>query len=249
MWTRRELKSSAKDFLRDNYWKAFVVCLIVSILTGFTMTGMGQNIYGDIEPPIEAYPMAGYSSSMANATSNFLMLGLSGIFGIISFLILIFFRNILEVGKSRFFLNGFKGNANIGDIFTIFSSRGYFNIVVTQLLKEVYIVLWSLLFIIPGIIKRYEYRMIPYILAERPDLERKEVFNLSRELTYGHKFDIFILDLSFIGWKIVAALFFGIGLLFLTPYIEATNAKLYEKLKEIGTDRNEHYSENFKVNY
>lgn len=77
----------------------------------------------------------------------------------------------------------------------------------------------------------YEYRFVPYIIAENPGLDHNRVLNLSRKMTSGQKLDIFILDLSFIGWFLLGALFFGIGILFVQPYYDAVNAELYQKLK------------------
>ena len=77
----------------------------------------------------------------------------------------------------------------------------------------------------------YEYRFVPYIMAEKPDLDHNRALNLSREMTAGQKLDIFILDLSFLGWFFLGALFFGIGILFVQPYYDAVNAELYQKVK------------------
>ena len=98
-------------------------------------------------------------------------------------------------------------------------------------LKDLYIFLWSLLFIIPGIVKSYEYRFIPYILAENPNISVDEAFKLSKSMTDNQKGDIFILDLSFFGWYLLGMLTI-IGTVFVTPYHEATNAQLYFKIKE-----------------
>lgn len=93
----------------------------------------------------------------------------------------------------------------------------------------------SLLFIIPGIIKSYEYRMVAYILADQPELTRKEAFELSRKMMNGNKWNAFVLDLSFIGWGFLTAITFGIlGIFYVNPYIQHTNAALYLKLKEVN---------------
>ena len=81
-----------------------------------------------------------------------------------------------------------------------FRSGHYGNIVLTMFLRDLYIVLWTLLFIVPGIVKSYEYMMVPYILAENPGMDQKEVFQISREMMNGQKWNAFVLDLSFIGW-------------------------------------------------
>ena len=99
-------------------------------------------------------------------------------------------------------------------------------------LRNLFTFLWSLLFIIPGIIKFYEYRMIPYILAENPTLSYKEAFELSKKMMYGQKWKTFVLDLSFIGWYILSLLTFGLLIIFwIAPYMRATNVELYVCLK------------------
>lgn len=96
---------------------------------------------------------------------------------------------------------------------------------------NLYIFLWFLLLIIPGIIKSYEYMFIPYLLAENPDMDIKEVFKKSKEMTNNQKGNMFVLDLSFIGWYFLGALII-IGAVFVAPYHEATRAQLYFELKE-----------------
>ena len=98
-------------------------------------------------------------------------------------------------------------------------------------LKELKIVLWSLLFVIPGIIKAYEYLMVPYILAENPNIDSKRAFQMSRDMMKGEKWDTFVLELSFLGWTLLGVLACGIGSLFVAPYMQATFTELYEVLK------------------
>ena len=94
------------------------------------------------------------------------------------------------------------------------------------------ILLWSFLFIIPGIIKSYEYYMVPYILSENPKISSKRAFEISKEMTDREKFDIFWLSLSFFGWYLLGSLTCGIGNLFVEPYIQATFAELYQVERE-----------------
>ena len=84
----------------------------------------------------------------------------------------------------------------------------------------------------PGVIKAYEYSMIPYLLAENPNLSASQAFSLSKQMTTGQKMDLFVLDLSFLGWIILGALCCGIGLLFVQPYPEATKTEVYLILKQ-----------------
>ena len=99
-------------------------------------------------------------------------------------------------------------------------------------LKGLYETLWSMLFIIPGIIKSYSYWMVPYITAANPNLSASRAFEISKKTMNGNKWRTFVLQLSFIGWDLLAALTFGIGYYFLAPYKETTYAELYAALKE-----------------
>ena len=109
----------------------------------------------------------------------------------------------------------------------------YANGIITMLLRTVFTALWTLLLIIPGIIKSYEYRMIPYILAENPDLEWREVFSISRRMMDGEKWNAFILDLSFLGWAFLSAITLGlVGIFYVNPYKGLTDAALYMALRE-----------------
>ena len=113
-----------------------------------------------------------------------------------------------------------------------FGKGRYGNVVKTMFLKSLYQGLWSLLFIIPGIVKGYEYRMIPYILAENPEVEPSEAFELSKQMMSGEKWNAFVLDLSFLGWIILSIFTCGIlALFYVNPYIYMTDAELYETLK------------------
>ena len=100
-----------------------------------------------------------------------------------------------------------------------------------MLLMVVYTLLWSLLLIIPGIIKYFSYAMTPFILADKPELTANEAIELSMKMMDGHRLDFFILCLSFIGWSILAIFTLGIGYLWLAPYMYTTMAAFYEDVK------------------
>jgi uncharacterized membrane protein len=117
--------------------------------------------------------------------------------------------------------------------------------VLTQFLKSLYTLLWTLLLIIPGIVKHYEYRMIPYLLADFPEMSKDDAFRISKEMMNGNKMNAFILDLSFIGWHILSAVTLGIvGIFYVNPYVNATNAELYLTLKKqhFGTNSTSYYN-------
>jgi uncharacterized membrane protein len=99
--------------------------------------------------------------------------------------------------------------------------------IVANILMGIFIFLWALLFIIPGIIKYYAYSMTHFIIADEPDIDFMEAIRKSQELMKGHKFRLFKLQLSFIGWFILGALAFGIGLFFVYPYFQLAHANFY----------------------
>lgn len=121
-----------------------------------------------------------------------------------------------------------KGYSRFSDIF------------LTLLLREIYIGLWTLLLIVPGIVKSYSYAMTAYILQDDPNCKYDEAICRSMSMMQGHKMDLFLLDLSFIGWAILSLFTLGIGFLFLTPYWQTARAKFYEELvgieKGYGTE-------------
>lgn len=158
----------------------------------------------------------------------FVYVGIAAIIAAIVFFIL---GCVVMVGYSQFNLNLTKGEkVELGLLFGYFSY--WKNTVITQLVKNIYVFLWSLLLIIPGIIAGYKYAMVSYILAEYPEMEYKEVLQRSAAMMDGNKWRLFCLQFSFIGWDILASLTFGIGYLWLKPYKEAANAAFYQEVSK-----------------
>lgn len=104
------------------------------------------------------------------------------------------------------------------------------------LLQELFVFLWSLLFVIPGVIMAYAYSMAIYVANDNPELSAMDAIRKSRELMDGHKWDLFVLDLSFIGWIFLCLLTCGIGFIFLAPYIEMAHVEFYRELTEQATE-------------
>ena len=119
---------------------------------------------------------------------------------------------------------------NASDLFGGFKDYG--RILLTMLLTDIYIFLWSLLFVIPGIIKYYSYSMVPYVLRDYPDLSFDEAIEQSMHMMSGFKSKLFMLDLSFIGWAILCVFTLGIGFFWLMPYVYTNHALFYEDLQE-----------------
>lgn len=169
----------------------------------------------------------------------FAALAIFGITFIIIFLILmsvvilldVFICNPIEVGCKRFYVRNLNESAQVGNVGFAFDNH-YKNITKTMFFRDLYTILWTLLFIIPGIVKSYEYQMIPYLLAENPQMSREQAFAESKRMMSGQKWRAFVLDLSFIGWNILSAITLGIlGIFYVQPYMDATHAVLYEALR------------------
>lgn len=122
-----------------------------------------------------------------------------------------------------------KRGAQIGvkDLFAYYNGRVF----LTMLLKLCYVVLWSLLLLVPGIIKSYSYAMTEYIMLDNPELQGNAAIEKSMEMMKGNKMKLFLLDLSFIGWILLCILTLGIGAILLEPYVQTAHAAFYEDLK------------------
>lgn len=124
----------------------------------------------------------------------------------------------------------FKGkDVDFGVLFEGF--QDYSRIFVTKLLQGIYTALWSLLLVVPGVIKYYSYAMTDYILKEEPEMKNNAAIEKSMAMMENNKMKLFLLDLSFIGWALLAIVTLGIGFLFLQPYMQVSRAAFYEDLK------------------
>lgn len=178
-------------------------------------------------------------ASHGHSGTAFAALAIFGITFIIIFLILmsvvilldVFICNPIEVGCKRFYVRNLNESAQVGNVGFAFDNN-YKNITKTMFFRDLYTILWTFLFIIPGIVKSYEYQMIPYLLAENPQMSREQAFAESKRMMSGQKWRAFVLDLSFIGWNILSAITIGIlGIFYVQPYMDATHAALYEALR------------------
>lgn len=232
-WTRRELKERAKFSLKSFYWKSVLVAFVLSLITGgFSTTGSSSDSGESISITGNDF-IDGIGGRFTGQAMAIIGLGLAiiAVAALLGLLLSIFVFNPLQVGCSKYFLDASEGNANLSNMGYCFKN-GYMNVVGAQFLTNLFIFLWSLLFIIPGIVKSYSYRMIPYILAEDPYMSFSEAKQLSMQMMDGEKWDTFVLDLSFILWALLAAITFNIaGIFWVEPYIQFTNAELYRTVR------------------
>ncbi len=241
MWNRKDLKERAKIAFKANYWKCILVAIIMSLILGGDFSPSVSNHYDaqDIENLVEQNTMMSPVDIRDYSTPE--MFVFLAVFVIVVVLIVcaiaiplsIFLLNPLIIGCRRYFTLNLYGPAQIKEIGYCFDTK-YLQNVKIMFFKDLFTFLWSLLFIIPGIIKSYEYRMIPYILAEHDEITMDEAFALSKKMMDGNKWAAFVLDLSFLGWHILSAFTFGIlGIFYVSPYVYQTEAALYDSLKQI----------------
>lgn len=139
--------------------------------------------------------------------------------------------NPVEFGCRNFFRRNLDEPAKLSSL-TLPFDKNYKNAVKTAFFKDLFIWLWSLLFVIPGIIKAYEYRLVPYIFAENPDMKYSDILAESSKLMKGNKWKTFVLDLSFIGWELLSLCTCGLlSVFYVDPYRLQTDAALYEAIK------------------
>ena len=235
MKTNTTFKNEAIDALRGNWGKAVLLTLIYFLLTG---AFVGPTTYTSLQMQNYLTEQVGSHvsiSQMASLTQDPEYIALSktnnGVSGG-SFLLYVFLLFPIAVG----FVNAFRkllterDNNLVPNAFHI-SFSNYLHKVWGMLLMTIFIALWSLLLVVPGIIKAYSYAMTPFILEENPELSANEAIDRSRYMMRGHKFDLFWLQLSFIGWFFLCILTAGIGFLWLQPYYTTAQAAFYEEVK------------------
>lgn len=233
MWTISGLKQKAQATLSRGYWKAVLVAFILVFAGG--NTNYGSKAASGISSFIMEFAgaLTGDSDEFVALLSVglvimaffFVILGVSIAFSL-------FILSPLVTGCERYFLLSCIQTANVGEMGFAFNKDHYLNIVKITFFKNLYIALWTLLFLIPGIVKSYEYRMIPYLICENPTIDMNEAFRISRKMMDGEKMNAFFLDLSFIGWGILNMFTCGIlGIFYITPYKKFTDAELYFALR------------------
>ena len=234
MWTREQLMSNAKINMKRNYWSCVAVAFIMSVVEGIGTAGSARNgsrrVLSDGSYEYDSYYGGHHMTDMGEVLPVVMSLVVAIGAALIVFGLLfgIFVGNVLRIGADRFFVLNRTEAVGAGTIFDGFRSGHYGNIVLTMFLVDLYTMLWTMLFIVPGIIKSFEYMMVPYILSENPGMNQREAFAISKRMMDGEKMNAFVLELSFIGWYLLAGITCGLaGIFYVQPYYEATIAELY----------------------
>lgn len=228
------LRKRARANLAGNWGVSIGIAVVASLLGGLIT---GVSFLPDLEvnvpfstPAIQAFlnVLQKFADSLNKGIQigSFTLSFRSSIFGFAAFLI----GGVLQMGYADFLLKQHDGKeTSFNDLFSKFD---YFGTGFAQrFLRSLYTFLWSLLFVIPGIIKSYAYAMTPFILAEHPNMTASQAIRHSEELMDGYKSELFVLDLTFIGWNILAAMTWNLGNIALNPYKNAAYAAFYRQIQ------------------
>lgn len=227
------LKTRAKTKLQGLYGQSVLVSLIYSMCisalssagAAVTLFTGGLSLFRDLFNAVESGNADAFFSSDNPLRYSVSFSPLSSLGSIATVLV----AGPLAVGLAHYFLRVTdRNNPQIADLFAEFKNFG--NTVVLNLLIGIFTFLWSLLFLIPGIVKGISYSMAPYIMAEHPEIKPLDAIKMSRQMMQGHKGEYFVLQLSFIGWYLLCILTVGIGFFFLSPYISAATAEFFNEV-------------------
>ena len=220
MWNRAELKMRGNMAFKKNYVSAVVVALLMGIFG----TVSGESSARRVSENSDIYSGNLFNVGMITG----LLAGITTVVILIVLVAKVFVGNLLKMGGYRFFILNQTAQPGIGTLLDGFRSGHYVNIVLTMFLRDLFTALWSLLLVVPGIVKHYEYLMVPYIIAENPTMDYKEAFQISKQMMDGEKMEAFIMDLSFLGWYLLSAVTCGLlAIFYVNPYVQASFAEMY----------------------
>ena len=206
----------ARDRLQGNWGLSILVGVIATLLGAISAGGFSINLED-------------YEFLMKYDWAVVILTALAS-YGTIASIVAFILGGVVELGYCTYLMKQYdRGDFKLQDLFSHISTNfgGGFCL---RLLSNIYIALWSLLFVIPGIVKTYSYAMAPYLMAEHPEWGAKECITRSRELMNGHKWELFCLDFSFIGWILLSIFTLGIGGIVLLPYQRAARTAFYRNL-------------------
>ena len=215
-----DIRRVARENLSGNWGLSIGACLLAAIMGGMLIGSSflpQLNIHmenQDIESWEQFFRVTLGSTTLSVNTINLVHFILGG---------------VIQLGYAQFLLKQYnRANFEVKDLFSQFERFG--QAFLQRFLRILYTSLWSLLFIIPGIVKSYAYAMTPFIMAENPEMTASEAITASKEMMDGHKGELFTLDLTFIGWDLLCLLTLNIGHLWLNPYKNAAYAVFYKDL-------------------
>lgn len=224
-------RSRARDILRGNWPTAILVTLVSALLGGLDYSGPTLKLNFDaMQSPATIFlPLPPATLRVLSMVFGISLIGLIGSLGVYAIVRLIL-GGAIEVGYCRYQLNLYdRRDSSFSDLFSFMDHFG--TALCMNLIRGLIVVIGSICLVIPGIIFGYGLSMAGYIMAEDPDCSAVDALKRSWQLMDGHKMDLFILELSFIGWLLLTILTAGIGIFFLNPYTEAARTSFYRQLR------------------
>ncbi len=234
MIIRKDLKLKAKEHIHGNIWFLLLCAAIVGLLP-FVLDFISMLIETpDFSEVIdEILPQV---TNMALLSDDYVVTN-SGIvivsaISVLSALASIFISIPLEVGVYNVYMRLYKDkdDKKFSHLFFVFKGENYWRILGLEFLRGIFTFLWSLLFIVPGIIKSISYSQAHYFLLDDPSLKANDAIKKSKEIMKGHKWEYFVLSLSFILWYLLCVVTFGIASIYVNPYVEMTFTCYHYKL-------------------
>ncbi len=205
MYDRIALKEKGKKSFRSNYGQSVVVALL-----SFAVPLFFSLLIGALAPTL-----------------------IGNILAVLFTLLYFCICYLLRVGATRFFVRNIQERARVRELLEPFRNGCSLSTIIAMFATQLLIMLWSLLLIVPGVIRSYDYYLVPFLLAERPDMKGREARSLSREWMRGYKRRLFVMDLSFAGWILLEIATLGIaGIFYVTPYINSAHAEFYVFLRD-----------------
>lgn len=251
--TVRKLKKEARHSLKKHYWSKVLVAFIITF---------DINIFFSIFSSEAIFPLLKLREFDWEVIKNVELQTLHTLIFehhfsdktefLVSLAVLlfeIFVLSVFRVGGTRYFIKSQKGNPSVSEILFLFrgENKAFKNIIAVELLKTVKIALWCLVFIIPGVIKAFDYVAVHYVLALCPHLKPKKALKVSTAMMKGNRIKFIFMELSFIGWDILEFLTFGIlKHLYITPYKLMTHDEFFTKIKNKGIKKGKKEFDVFK---
>ena len=261
MLIAEDFRARARMALQNQWFPAVLTGFVASLLGASTTLldegSSGGSSGSTSEETMESLETMGLGNTVTDILTNpivqafLVILGIIIIVALVWAIVIMIIGGPITLGYARYNLNLVDGfNPQFSDLFSRFDCFGQGFCV--QFLRRLFIFLWTLLFVIPGVVKTYSYAMAAYIAAENPDMSATEAIDASKELLDGNKWRLFCLDISFIGWAILCVFTLGIGFFFLKPYKEAAYAIFYREIvrektivnaEQMSMENNPYFSE------
>ncbi len=230
---RIRIKETSRELLKKNHW----LCVGVAFLSVLSLGGAGASFSASSELPSQS--AGDFSFQMPEITPTAIIFAVVFAFIMIfalasSIAATVFVTNQFKVGSCRFFLKYRKNHpVKVEEIFQSYKDKTFLNIAKVTFIRDLIVGLWSFLFIIPGIIKGYEYFAVDYILSVRPDMDYSSALELSKRIMKGHKGELFELEISYIGWYMLSLFTCGLlSLLYVNPYRILAETEFFSYVRE-----------------